>query len=353
MNKTSFNGFLKASADQLHPLQTNIDFIFTDFRPNRNKQGVPTTEAENIIKTGLNMPVKASFSGTSVRGHSSAVPIGPITSMEQRGDQIVGHAIIWKDEFPDLTEYLEQASKSEDGVQFSWELYYKSAEADTDGVKWLQGCLVAGAAIVADPAYAGRTHLLALAEQNSMDLEEMQKQVSDLTEKLWGMLDALYAAMSLPGSVDKAAGIEAQFTTVIESLKTMAEAKASLEAQIEAAKTTTETLETLESEVTELRSYKEQSEAVKAQAELLAKRRADLNDLVTTEEFDGKASFIASLNDEQFAAYAETLKSVVQHAKASVDIVDGPIPDSLGHGRNGSSITRQELAKALRAARSV
>jgi hypothetical protein len=355
MNKAILTGFLKASADQSHPLQTNIDFIFTDFKPNRNRQGVPESEAENIVRTGINMPVKANFTGGAVKGHNNAMPIGPITMMEQQGDKIVGHAVIWKDEFPDLTQYLEEASKDADGVQFSWELYYKNAEADVNGTLWLHDCIVAGAAIVADPAYAGRTHLLALAEENKMNLDELKAQVSELSDKLWSMLDSLYAALSLPGSIDKAAGIEAQFTAVIEALKGMAEAKASLEAQLTEKDTQLAAAETskseLETELTELREYKSNAEAEKARAELLAMRHAELKDVITADEFESKTDFFAGLTDDQFQTYAETLRSIASRTNASVKSnasFSGPVPDSLTNGRASNVPTTSELAKALR-----
>lgn len=346
MQKTTFDGYLRASANQAHPLQTNLDFIFTDFHPNKNRQGVPVSEASNIMTTGLNQPVKVNFTGGKVRGHSSAVPVGPIISMEQQGDKIIGRAIIWKDEYPDLTAYLEEASKDTEGVQFSWELYYQSAEADNSGVNWLQGCIVAATTIVADPAYAGRTHLLALAEEEKMDKEELQKQISELHDKLWGMLDVLYAAMSLPGAIDKAAGIETQFAAVVEAAKGLAEAKAELETKIQTAEQKTVELET---SVAELKQYKEVAEAEKAKAEILDARRGALKDVLPIEEFNSKAEFFAGLNDEQFKVYTESLTKVAQSAKATAGVVSGLVPDPITNShQNDNNPTRSDLAKALR-----
>ncbi len=345
MQKTSFDGYLRASANQAHPLQTNLEFIFTDFHPNKNRQGVPVTEASNIMTTGLNQPVKVNFTGGKIRGHSSATPVGPIISMEQQGDKIVGHAIIWKDEYPDLTEYLEEASKADDGVQFSWELYYQSAEADSSGVSWLQGCVVAGAAIVADPAYAGRTHLLALAEEEKMDNDELQKQISELHDKLWNMLDVLYAAVALPGAIDKAAGVESQFKALVDAVKGMAEAKAELETKVKSAEEkTTE----LEGAVAELKQFKEVAEAEKAKAEILDVRRGALKDILPVEEFNSKAEFFAGLNDEQFKVYTESLTKVAQSAKATAGVVSGLVPDPITNSHQSENPTRSDLAKALR-----
>lgn len=344
MNKTIFDGYLKASADQSHPNQMNLDFIFTDFHPNRNNQAVPKSEAENIITTGINQPIKANFAAGRVQGHTNATTVGPIIGLEQQGDRIIGHAILWKDDFPDLADYLVEASKKENGVQFSWEIYYKNARADTNGVSWLEGCYVAGAAIVADPAYAGRTHLLALAEERKMELEEMQKQLSEIQEKLWTMLDALYAAASLPGVVDRAAGVEAQFNEIINALKGMAEAKASLETELTQKN---EQLTTKDTELAELRENKEKSDAEKARAELLSARKTQLKDVLPADEFDAKADFIAGLSDDQFKSYAESLSNVAQKAKASSGEYEGKVPE-FGSGHDTPPPSRSELAKALR-----
>lgn len=355
MNLTTFDGVFKATADQAHPLQTNIEFVFTDFRPNRNRQGVPLAEADNIIRTGVNMPVKVNFTGGKIRGHSSAVPIGPITMMEQQGDKIIGRAIIWKDEFPELTSYLEEASKGEGEIQFSWELYYKSAKSDTSGVSWLEDCLVAGAAIVADPAYGGRTHLLALAEeQNIMDMNELQSQVSELTDKLWGMIEALYAALALPGAADKAAGIEAQFSAIIDACKGMASTNSAqaeiIDEQSKHLVGLPEKLAALNTELDSLREFKQNAEAEKAKAELLASRYMKLKDLLASAEFDAKSEFIGGLSDEQFTVYTETLQGVAARHKSVAGTSNQMVPDPLTAQR-GETVTTADLAKALRASK--
>lgn len=343
MNKTTFDGYFKASADQTHPFQTNIEFVFTDFKPNRNKQGVPQSEAENIIRTGINMPIKVDYNNGKVKGHMGAIPVGPIISMGQSEDRIIGHAILWNDEFADLASYLEKASASDTGVQFSWELYYKEASIDSDGISWLQDCVVAGAAIVADPAYAGRTPLLAIAEeQSAMELDQIKAQVAELTDKLYSMLDALYAAMALPGSVDKSSGVEEQFATVLSALKGMSEKLASAESEIA----------TTSVELAELRTFKQTAEAEKARAEVITTRRAALKDVITSAEFDEKIDFLLGLSEDQFTTYADSLVSVASKSKASASNSNQTfqVPDSLANGRTAPAMTTAELAKALREA---
>ena len=65
-----------AKAESLHPFQTQIEFIFTDFLPNKNNQGIPIEEAQNIINTAIGMPIK--ISRAQEKGHAGAIPVGPI-----------------------------------------------------------------------------------------------------------------------------------------------------------------------------------------------------------------------------------------------------------------------------------
>lgn len=174
MKRANFSGMVKAEANASHPLQHNLKFIFTDFEPNKNRQGVPKSEADNILATAMYMPVKVNYTGNRVRGHANAAPIGPITSVEYRDDYISGNAVIWRSENPDFIEYLKKASAEEGGVRFSWELYYRDSEFDDHGVEWLRGVVVGAITIVDDPAYGDRTPLLSFAETEQQDTLAMQ-----------------------------------------------------------------------------------------------------------------------------------------------------------------------------------
>ena len=135
------NGFIRAVADQSHPLQTRLSLILTDFEPNRNKQGIPKAEAENILRTALHTPLKINFDGISYSGHKGAIPIGPIVnayaSTDNGRDVIAGEAVIWNDIYEDVAGHLKVAFA--EGIGTSWEIYFQDSEKDNEGTEWLNG----------------------------------------------------------------------------------------------------------------------------------------------------------------------------------------------------------------------
>ena len=50
-NTIEFQGFITAAISKNNPLQTILELTLTDFQPNYNKQGIPYTEAQNIINS--------------------------------------------------------------------------------------------------------------------------------------------------------------------------------------------------------------------------------------------------------------------------------------------------------------
>lgn len=171
MEKTLFTGSLVSFAEQ-HQTQeqrtfATMTFIFTDFRPNGNNQAVPKEERENLMTSALYKPVKIAYRGHAWAGHADAIPIGPITRVFDVEDALVAEAVIWKHEFPDVYELLSSvAQENPTAINFSWEMQYTHADVK-DGVEWLRNCTVLAATIVENPAYQGRTHLIALSEQRS------------------------------------------------------------------------------------------------------------------------------------------------------------------------------------------
>ena len=180
-----FLGYVSAVAEA-HPLQTIISFVLTDFEPNSNKQAVPISEAENIIRTAKDMPVKINFDGMSETGHNRAVPIGVITKAElvnvDGKDSIIAEARIWKKEYPEIDEYLRSAKAEKRQIGTSWELYYEESE-EKDNVSWLTNIVMAATAIVKVPAYGNRTPILSVAEDR-IKVEELNTKITELESKL-------------------------------------------------------------------------------------------------------------------------------------------------------------------------
>ena len=69
-----------STAVSLNPMLNWMKFVLLDDLPNGNKQRVPKEEFDNIIKTGIHMPIKVS-AGEISPGHQGTFPIGVITNL--------------------------------------------------------------------------------------------------------------------------------------------------------------------------------------------------------------------------------------------------------------------------------
>src|SRR5437870_3016557 len=119
------HGFIRAVADQAHPLQTRLSLILTDFEPNRNKQAIPRSEAEALIRTAVNSPLKINFDGAEIYGHKGAKPIGTIIEPAMGNDNgrevIFAEAVVWNDINPEVDDHIKKAFA--EGIGTSWEIY--------------------------------------------------------------------------------------------------------------------------------------------------------------------------------------------------------------------------------------
>lgn len=321
--KAVFNGMLSAAASEKYPNRQELRFVFTDYKPNKNKQGVPRAEAENVINTGLNMPVKINFSSSKAKGHLGAFPIGPILSLREEGDQIVGEAIVWRNAFPDVADYLEKASAESGGVQFSWELLYSDSEIDTEGVQWLKGIVTDGITIVDTPAYEGRTPLLALAEEQIF-MDELQKRVEELT---------------------------AQVTTLTASVAEKDKQIADLQASVAEVQ---KERDTLSAEAETLRTFKTETEKAQAEASLLDTRKKQIAEAgieMSDETFAGRKDLFITMSDDAFKAYVDDLSAVAKHSRASASANERIIFPDPSTGSNDQKVSIDDMVKALRSHR--
>jgi len=299
-----FHGYVFSVAET-HPLQTKLTFILTDFEPNSNRQSIPKSEAENIINTARNMPIKIAFDGTTEVGHNRATPIGPIIDTRldtiNGSEVIVADALLWKSEYPEIDEYLKTAQAENKKVGTSWELYYSKSRSE-DGIEWLEGIVVAGTAIVKVPAYGDRTPILSIAERVNME------------EKITELETAL----------------------------------ADLRSQFESAQ---KELEKAQSERDQLVAEKEAEAASKVKAELLSKRVAQLNEIgMTVDETDtDMISFLESAADDTFNLLArnweyaktKTVESPVA-AKAEETV---KVPATFGNRKPSADALAEALVK--------
>jgi hypothetical protein len=244
-----------------------VKFIFTDDAPNANKQAIAQAEYPNIIRSGPNKPFKKAGGVEVSEGHDAIIPIGTIVEMEQENNLIVGLAAVWEPEFPAEAAAIRKSHEDGNPLHVSWELFYKNSELDEDGVEWLQGVSTRAVALVSQPAYDGRTPVMAVANKQkegdkSMELEQALERVKQL---------------------------EGEKTSLEESL---ADAKASLDELVE-----------LKNEVETLREFKTSVEEERARAALVDKRMKQFSEAgieMSNEEFEAAADKWLSMDDDAF-----------------------------------------------------
>lgn len=341
------SGFIRAIADQTHPLQTRLSLILTDFEPNKNRQGVPLAEAENILRTALHTPLKINFTGAEYYGHTGATPIGPITHVYKGEDNgrpvIYAEAVIWNDIYEDVADHLKVAFA--EGVGTSWEIYFRDSEV-IDGVEWLQGCVFAGTCVVETPAYGpNRTRVLAIAEKlneraealnmrldmaneqetednvltdnneaantesdveapatAASDTEELRNDISDVMSVLSNIYNGLYQML------DETFEIEQQLAT--NDMSAMAEQFTKLVASISKRfDNLKDKASTAEVALSELRSEIERKNAEAALTEKTENRKSALAE-VGIEWSDERSKFYLDMADDIFEQYVSDLKTV-------------------------------------------
>ena len=378
MKKTIFDGTVTAFAEETHPLQTRLSFVFTDFQPNKNNQGVKESEAENIVSTGTHMPVKVNFSNDTTRGHFGAIPIGPMTGFTKQDDKIVAEAVVWNNEFPEIVDYMKQAMSEEKDVRFSWELFYRDSEKDSDGVEWLNDIIVGAATIVANPAYGSRTPLLSIAEDrvteivekvldrlrsmnmpkehsqaaaedntnvepeaSSESIDSIEEDVYAIVYKMYDAIDILYTALSIAyeesakDRINNGVSLDDAINSILDRVRSMTEASASLE-----------------SEVSELRTFKQTIEEAEHRNEILTNRFQQLTEAgvaVSQEFIDSNSDFVCGLDDHQFEQYVKSVQPFAKSEKkqSSAENKDRvQIPEPVFTSQ--TKVTVREVAKALR-----
>jgi hypothetical protein len=177
----------------LNPTLRWLKFILTDDQPNENKQRIPQDEFDNLIRSGVNMPIKMA-AGDIADGHDESFAIGVITHLKQVANKIEGLAALWSKERPDDVKLILEEFEAGTPPQISWEVPFNDEIIGEDGVSTLKGIILRAATLVRLPAFAGRTPVLAVAakdikpieqEDNSMEeLELIKSQLSKANEKI-------------------------------------------------------------------------------------------------------------------------------------------------------------------------
>jgi DNA repair exonuclease SbcCD ATPase subunit len=334
--KTVFNGLVQAYASERNPLQTIIEFILTDFKPNKNKQRIPEAEAENIITSAKNMPIKVNYENDRIKGHNFSVPIGTLAEVWQDNDTIRARSILWKQEYPEVDTYLRTATAEGKEIGTSWEILYDETTQE-NGIEDLHNCIVRGATIVDNPAYGNRTRILSIAESQLDELEMMRQSFSELLY----VIDTLYAE-AMQREIEKTALENA--TSALDKLKEMVTAFQNARAEVENKEAEkvqlSDTISALTVRVEALETEKAEAETKQAEAEVANNRRKELESVGITlsdEDFNTRKEYYVAMAEETFSNYIRDLGSL------SKKIVN--VPDTLGNGQKSSA---KEIAQALR-----
>ena len=209
----------------LNPTLRWLKFILTDDQPNGNKQRIPQEEFDNLIKSGINMPIKMA-EGDIANGHPGSKPIGVITHLKKVANKIEGLAALWSSERPDDVDLIIDEFESGSPPQISWEVPFDNEVTGDDGVSTLQGIILRAATLVRFPAFEGRTPVLAVAskdikpiEANANNQEDImtEEQIKELETKL---ADATSKIADLEGQLKEKtegfASIEVELTDLRE-----------------------------------------------------------------------------------------------------------------------------------------
>lgn len=180
------------SALALNPSVTMCRFVLTDDQKNLNNQRIPESEFDNIIKTGVYMPIKMAV-GEIKDGHEESTPIGVISHLKKVANQIIGLAALWGRERPDDVKMIKDRYQNKQPLQLSWEMFFSESTIKEDGVEDLLGTALRAITLVGLPAYAGRTPIIAVASENKPNLED--KKLEEL-EKLQTEIEELKASLT-------------------------------------------------------------------------------------------------------------------------------------------------------------
>ncbi len=229
-----------------------IKFILTDDSPNVNNQQIPKEEFANLVKTGIHMPIKMA-QGFIRDGHEFAVPIGSITNLIEKEHTVEGIAGLWKHEFPDEVNLLQDRASGDDKPQLSWELLYKDSTFDDNEVEVFEGVSLSAATFVESPAYEGRTPVVVMAskskssdadykivteETNKMEeqLKSLQTQVDTLLGEKTGLVSDLETLKKSFETLETEKGELTAANEELSQFKTGVEAEVALEAKLAALK---------------------------------------------------------------------------------------------------------------------
>jgi hypothetical protein len=209
----------------LNPAVTLCKFVLTDNLPNANKKRIPLKEFDNLIKTGIFMPIKMAL-GQIADGHALSFPVGVISHLKKVNNQIHGLAALWDRERPEDVKLIKDRFASGKQLQLSWEIMYRNESVMEDGVTDLEDTALRAVTLVGEPAYEGRTPIIAVAsitnnqEVNKLEeLEQLKVKITELEFSLTAKDEELKLLNTKVSEKDSELGTLREFKSTIETEK--------------------------------------------------------------------------------------------------------------------------------------
>ena len=318
-----------------------------DWKPNNNNQAVAKSEKNSIVSTALFQPLKINFNG-DVQGHRGAIPIGPIVSVIDTADGeeevLVAEAIVWDEEFPDITAYLKKRTAEDNPVGQSWELYFKNSYLDDNKIEWLQDCVFSAACLVDNPAYGPtRTRILSVAEDlnktenREVLVEETRKEIEALMSNLSMMYKVLDEKYALTFEIEEAEleqtsspeDFSSKFSNLVSKLDDKAKSLGLTleETQAELVSVKAE-LETVTAEVQTYRAEKAQAEKDK----VVAERKDKLSNVGFSLDDETKLDLYLSMSEDMFTTLIADFAVIkgAGNTKSTAEKKEKVIPEPYG-----------------------
>lgn len=309
------------AAVTLNPDIAWAKFILTDDSINANKDRIPVEEFENLIRTGINMPIKMAVKKIE-DGHNESYPIGVITHLKQIKNKVVGLAALWKHERPKDIEYIKNRYSKGEPLDLSWEISYAGEVLLEDGTRNLIGTSLNATTLVGVPAYEGRLGITAMASKEE-EVTKLEKQIKELTDKL---ADATAINLDL------------------------AKAQGELETELKESKTA---FETLTEEIEGLKSFKEDIVAKDERAgklQLIKDMFVEAGIEKDEEYFEEKAEVLLGFDESSLEFFIQESIAFIKEAskeKGIKNASDEALPN-FNDGKVFSDLSIKELADVAR-----
>jgi len=176
-----------------HPLLTRIKFILTTNEPytlstsqKNMKQGIKEEDFNDVIRTGVGMPIKMRYLRKSVGNHLGSIPIGHISKIEKIDMEngikaLAAEGVLYTSEYPEEIDYLKVAYAAKEAPGISYEIRHDANKSIIEnGVEWIKDLITQAATIVRSPAYGNRTAILALASNKELSTDELNEELLSL-----------------------------------------------------------------------------------------------------------------------------------------------------------------------------